>query len=56
MGLIISFPPPFRNVLSIDIMLGWLYVFLFYYLIGYRFAFSLYTFLFYEYDFSESCV
>ena len=46
MGLIISSPPLSRNVLSLNITLGLLFVFLSYNLVGYRFAFTLYSFLF----------
>lgn len=46
MGLIISSPPLSHNVLSLNITLGLLFVFLFYNLVGYRFVFTLYCFLF----------
>ena len=46
MGLIISSPPLLHNVLSLDVSLGWLFIFLSYYLVGYRFVFALYSFLF----------
>ena len=46
MGLIISSPPLSHNVLSLNITLGWLFIFLSYDLVGYRFAFALYSFLF----------
>ena len=46
MGLIISSPPLSQNVLSLNITLGWLFVFLSYNLAGYRFVFTLYSFLF----------
>lgn len=48
MGLIISSPPLSQNVLSLNIILGWLFVFLSYNLAGYRFVFTLYSFLFYQ--------
>lgn len=46
MRLIISFPPLSHNVFSLDATLGWLLIFLSYYLVGYRFAFAFYSFLF----------
>ena len=46
MGLIISPPPLLHNVLSLNITLGLLFVFLSYDLVGYRFVFTLYCFLF----------
>ena len=46
MRLIISSPPLLHNVLSLDVTLGWLFIFLSYDLVGYRFAFALYSFLF----------
>ena len=46
MGLIISSPPLLYNDLSLDVRLGWLFVFLSYYLVWYQFAFALYSFLF----------
>ena len=46
MGLIISSPLLLHNVLSLNITLGLLFVFLSYNLVGYRFVFTLYSFLF----------
>ena len=46
MGLIISSPPLLHNVLSLDVSLGRLFIFLSYDLVGYLFAFALYSFLF----------
>ena len=46
MGLIISSPPLSHKVLSLNITLGLLFVFLSYNLVGYRFVFTLYCFLF----------
>ena len=46
MRLIISSPPLSHNVFSLDATLGWLLIFLSYYLVGYRFAFAFYSFLF----------
>ena len=46
MGLIISSPPLLHNVLSLNITLGLLFVFLSYNLVGYRFVFTLYFFFF----------
>ena len=48
MGLIISSPLLLHNVLSLNITLGLLFVFLSYDLVGYRFVFTLYSFLFYQ--------
>ena len=48
MGLIISSPLLLHNVLSLNITLGLLFVFLSYNLVGYRFVFILYSFLFYQ--------
>ena len=46
MELIISSAPLSHNVFSLDDTLGWLFIFLSYYLVGYRFVFTLYSFLF----------
>lgn len=46
MGLIISSPLLLHKVLSLNITLGLLFVFLSYDLVGYLFAFALYSFLF----------
>ena len=46
MGLIISSSLLLHNVLSLNITLGLLFVFLSYDLVGYRFVFTLYCFLF----------
>ena len=46
MGLIISSPLLLNKVLSLNITLDWLFVFLSYNLVGYRFVFTLYSFLF----------
>ena len=46
MRLIISSPPLSHNVFSLDVTLGWLFIFLSYYLVGYRFVFALYPFRF----------
>ena len=46
MGLIISSPPLLHNVLSLDVSLGWMFIFLSYDLVGHQFAFALYSFLF----------
>ena len=46
MGLIISSPLLLHKVLSLNIILGLLFVFLSYDLVGYRFVFTLYCFLF----------
>ena len=46
MRLIISSPPLSHNVFSLGVTLGWLFIFLSYYLVGYRFVFTLYPFRF----------
>ena len=56
MRLIISSPPLSHNVFSLDDTLGWLFIFLSYYLVGYRFVFSLYPFRFCQQAFLEFCV